>query len=164
MCHSSHATPGLSRTLGLGDPQECPPDDQLFGEETWATGRLEPENLAHRGAFSTGARHASLQRLHGTSPQSHFTTLPFPFSAGRSYNSYAAPPLAGGYGYGGFSPFFPGYAYGGFGGPALLLGGGGGLFNVIFFAMVASFVASAFRGSRSNNTSEDDEEDDGFSD
>ena len=75
---------------------------------------------------------------------------------------YAAPPLVGGYGYGGFSPFFPGYGYG-FGGPALVLGGGGGwLFNLMFFGLVASFISSAFRGAGSRKDTEDEEEDDDF--
>ena len=84
-------------------------------------------------------------------------------SGGTTIN--VAPPLVGGYGYGGFSPFFPGYGFGGygFGGPALVVGGGSSLFfNILFFGMVASFIASAFRGNNSRKDTQDDEEDDDF--
>ena len=79
----------------------------------------------------------------------------------RSYNNYYAPPLVGGYGYGGLG----GYGYGGglmVGGPTVFLGGGG-LFNLIFLGFIATSVISAFRNAGSSNTRDgDDEFDDDF--
>ena len=78
----------------------------------------------------------------------------------RNYNSYSAPPLIGGYGYG--MPY--GYGGGGLllGGPSVVVGGGG-FFNLIFFMFVASAVLSAFRNASKGGgggSSRDDEDDD----